>query len=106
MRISDWSRRVLFRSGDVRDLEREHLVVNSVRPLDLAETMRETMALLIIPHRSTDDRKSVVLGKSVSVSVDLGGRRIIKRQTNPQRSTCSQHLKSQIKRYHMSRTQK
>src|SRR3546814_2208584 len=30
----------------------------------------------------TADRKSVVEGKSVSVSVDLGGRRIIKQQKN------------------------
>src|SRR3546814_12042349 len=28
------------------------------------------------------DRKSVVLGKSVSVRVDLGGRRVIKKKTN------------------------
>src|SRR3546814_15964786 len=28
------------------------------------------------------DRKSVVLGKSVSVRLDLGGRRIIKKKTN------------------------
>src|SRR3546814_16676348 len=30
------------------------------------------------------DRKSVVEGKRVSVSVDLGGRRIIKKKTRPQ----------------------
>src|SRR3546814_13543981 len=30
------------------------------------------------------DRKSVVSGKSVSVRVDLGGRRILKQKTNPQ----------------------
>src|SRR3546814_20760018 len=37
-------------------------------------------------HRRTDqsDRKSVVEGKSVSVSVDLGGRRLITKQTNKQ----------------------
>src|SRR3546814_12741538 len=32
------------------------------------------------------DRKSVVLGKSVSVRVDLGGRRIIKKKTNMTRN--------------------
>src|SRR3546814_19196917 len=32
------------------------------------------------------DRKSVVSGKSVSVRVDLGGRRILKKQT-----TCNDH---------------
>src|SRR3546814_19233223 len=32
-------------------------------------------------HDGTSDRKSVVEGKSVSVGVDLGGRRIIKNNT-------------------------
>src|SRR3546814_20140330 len=33
------------------------------------------------------DRKSVVSGKSVSVRVDLGGRRIIKKKTNTKQTT-------------------
>src|SRR3546814_12000934 len=33
------------------------------------------------PNRCARDRKSVVSGKSVSVRVDLGGRRIIKKHT-------------------------
>src|SRR3546814_13844727 len=33
-------------------------------------------------ERIDQDRKSVVYGKSVSVRVDLGGRRIIKKQNN------------------------
>src|SRR3546814_20990793 len=33
------------------------------------------------------DRKSVVSGKSVSVRVDLGGRRIINKKKNPHKST-------------------
>src|SRR3546814_18583355 len=33
-------------------------------------------------RRAIRDRKSVVSGKSVSVRVDLGGRRIIKKKTN------------------------
>src|SRR3546814_19184115 len=33
-------------------------------------------------HRGIADRKSVVSGKSVSVRVDLGGRRIIKKNKN------------------------
>src|SRR3546814_15971579 len=32
--------------------------------------------------RADQDRKSVVLGKSVSVRVELGGRRIIKKKNN------------------------
>src|SRR3546814_10309839 len=35
----------------------------------------------------TADRKSVVSGKSVSVRVDLGGRRIIKKKNNEHTST-------------------
>src|SRR3546814_15411552 len=33
-------------------------------------------------HRTFQDRKSVVQGKSVSVRVDLGGRRLIKQKTH------------------------
>src|SRR3546814_17244582 len=33
-------------------------------------------------RRAETDRKSVVSGKSVSVRVDIGGRRIIKKKTN------------------------
>src|SRR3546814_14522630 len=33
-------------------------------------------------RRRREDRKSVVSGKSVSVSVDIGGRRIIKQKVN------------------------
>src|SRR3546814_17103270 len=36
----------------------------------------------IPPPRRADDRKSVVSGKSVSVRVELGVRRILKQQTN------------------------
>src|SRR3546814_15694478 len=36
------------------------------------------------PRRLRQDRKSVVSGKSVSVRVDLGGRRIIKKKTYTQ----------------------
>src|SRR3546814_15357509 len=35
-------------------------------------------------HKEKGDRKSVVSGKSVSVRVDLGGRRIIKKKKNKQ----------------------
>src|SRR3546814_19230487 len=35
----------------------------------------------IVVHSLTKDRKSVVWGESVSVRVDLGGRRIIKKKT-------------------------
>src|SRR3546814_15741132 len=48
---------------------------------------RRTMVVIVaqlsyIEHGSQDDRKSVVEGKSVSVRVDLGGLRIIKKKKN------------------------
>src|SRR3546814_17753184 len=44
---------------------------------------------LFLPNYSPDlkDRKSVVSGKSVSVRVDLGGRRIIKKKNNTNKKT-------------------
>src|SRR3546814_11749556 len=39
-------------------------------------------ALPTFPAEQLTDRQSVVSGKSVSVRVDLGGRRIIKKKTN------------------------
>src|SRR3546814_18563877 len=53
---------------------------------------RRVLGILVVPqaqrhgipaHRPSPDRKSVVSGKSVSVRVDLGGSRIIKKQKNP-----------------------
>src|SRR3546814_14144265 len=54
----------------------------------------------LIGTRSRPDRKSVVSGKSVSVRVDLGGRRIIKKKThNKSQLTftthCSKHIQTQ-----------
>src|SRR3546814_10976496 len=43
---------------------------------------------LLIPY---SDRKSVVAGKSVSVRVDLGGRRIIKKKRLQTHISCNQH---------------
>src|SRR3546814_16187005 len=46
-------------------------------------SMQDRLAFIGEPHLSGNeavDRKSVVKGKSVSVRVDLGGRRIIKKQ--------------------------
>src|SRR3546814_16977876 len=41
------------------------------------------------------DRKSVVWGKSVSVRVDLGGRRIIKNKKQSRRETSTKHTNNQ-----------
>src|SRR3546814_17312324 len=88
MRISDWSSDVC--SSDLR--------TDPTRRLDAGDP---TEAVLDVPGDPADgtlpahrpagrglddalgcrqDRKSVVSGKSVSVRVDLGGRRIIKKQ--------------------------
>src|SRR3546814_12369802 len=37
---------------------------------------------IFVPGRTLEDRRSVVEGKSVSVRVDLGGRRVIKQKNN------------------------
>src|SRR3546814_19852368 len=81
MRISDWSSDVC--SSDLTDRSEHqpgagalHLHVAERLPVDPADgdLGRERRGEL----RDPEDRKSVVLGKSVSVSVDLGGRRLIK----------------------------
>src|SRR3546814_11100269 len=74
MRISDWSSDVC--SSDLARIAASRTwrgVSKSGSPA-ASETMSR-------PSRCMSaDRKSVVEGKSVSVSVDLGGRRIIKKQ--------------------------
>src|SRR3546814_19456719 len=40
-----------------------------------------------VPEADVEDRKGVVSGKRVSVRVDLGGRRIIKKNRTKQRTT-------------------
>src|SRR3546814_15778616 len=46
------------------------------------QTAQEPAAHLTCVGASRQDRKSVVSGKSVSVRVDLGGRRVIKKKKN------------------------
>src|SRR3546814_13340562 len=75
MRISDWSADVC--SSDLRARARR-VPSNADRPV--ARPMRRRWARWRRRRtgRRGADRKSVVYGKSVSVRVDLGGRRIIK----------------------------
>src|SRR3546814_12457519 len=101
MRISDWSSDVCS-----SDLVADHLRGVRVRPEDVVveEAVPVESRLLgdlwgtdrAVPHERGDtvertrsrgellerDRKSVAEGKSVSVRVDLGGRRINKKKTN------------------------
>src|SRR3546814_12849273 len=77
MRIGDWS-------SDVCSSDLSHCVMQ-VFHLDAAsiQTERDVGAVPSIPSvRPADDRdrKSVVSGKSVSVRVDLGGRRIMNKK--------------------------
>src|SRR3546814_20266109 len=106
MRISDWSSDVCssdLRAGevtegrttgaaaDIEDVAREpgrHVADLPFHdrgaapaadlPADRAECCEEP------EEQCASDRKSVVQGKSVSVSVDLGGRRITKNTSQPQ----------------------
>src|SRR3546814_13520465 len=108
MRISDWSSdvcssdlaekeqsrdnrpkgKILMATvkGDVHDLGK-HIVgvvlqCNNYEVIDLG---------VMVPYaKIMQDRKSVVQGKSVSVRVDLGGRRIIKQIKKPRRDDTTQ----------------
>src|SRR3546814_14896749 len=75
MRISDWSSDVCS-----SDLHAEPMSLDDA--LRLAETRAPELQAR---EAGLEDRKSVVEGKSVSVRVDLGGRRIIKKQTQTDR---------------------
>src|SRR3546814_17705206 len=83
MRISDWSSDVC--SSDLPgagaaaagDGERQAAVAPGPR-------LRASAGLGHRRSGDAGDRKSVVSGKSVSVRVDLGGRRIIKKKTTNQ----------------------
>src|SRR3546814_16093287 len=68
MRISDWSSDVCS-----SDLFEDHARSHRIHAIDL----RRIGHLAQKVRGITRDRKSVVSGKSVSVRVDLGGRRII-----------------------------
>src|SRR3546814_15475797 len=99
MRISDWSSDVC--SSDLFGLHEEVTAENcgaianlgfiiggkSVAVVDTGTTRQEGEALRAAVAVATDrpisqDRKSVVEGKSGSVRVDLGGRRLIKKKNN------------------------
>src|SRR3546814_17087609 len=93
MRISDWSSDVC--SSDLRDFTEEKVLYNTNNFYEncgvsasnivanvetIQNPLRETMEMF--ERQLEQDRKSVVSGKSVSVRVDLGGRRVIKKKNN------------------------
>src|SRR3546814_16688491 len=75
----------MFILGRVDELEHEvlHPVVACQRVLERKDfdirVIDRNMADILI-HQHAGDRKSVVSGKGVSVSVDLGGRRLINKK--------------------------
>src|SRR3546814_18912700 len=99
MRISDWSSDVcssdlaaflaLQSIGEARILDAENHAMFGVDPFGeghdhvhqhlVAIGDDERAVHAVVP---SEDRKSVVSGKSVSVRVNLGGRRIIKKKKN------------------------
>src|SRR3546814_8953905 len=96
MRISDWSSDVCSSDLAARDVARKSIVLlkNEAGALPLAASAKSIAVIgplgdskedmigswSAAGDRKTRDRKSVVEGKSVSVSVVLGGRRIIKKK--------------------------
>src|SRR3546814_5509959 len=88
MRISDWSSDVcssdlLRRGADVERLRRaERAIFAKAVPGDIIALFRQRKTALPLHHAQgrQRDRKSVVSGRSVSVRVDLGGRRILKKK--------------------------
>src|SRR3546814_20717201 len=101
MRISDWSSDVCssdlgesgvprsaegrFQADDRSQLHAEGSGIDRPDHLLLAGQCVAAQGLgemVRFHHRLRPDRKSVVQGKSVSVRVDLGGRRIIKKKKN------------------------
>src|SRR3546814_16837451 len=99
MRISDWSSDVcssdLARPARGSDAQAASISTNHSRGHDAranghraphaCDKRRKksdiSVAFPVLPNRDRD-RKSVVSGKSVSVRVDLGGRRSIKKKNN------------------------
>src|SRR3546814_12728240 len=86
MRISDWSSDVC--SSDLcmpRRMGTRRRSTTILRMPRLPITPRK-LCRVCLNSAISGDRKSVVKGKSVSVRVDLGGRRIIKKQIDDNQS--------------------
>src|SRR3546814_20469094 len=81
MRISDWSSDVC--SSDLHERNRCEVHLFYLLSSSGRRAVAEDRAALAHIIHEWRDRKSVVKGKSVSVRVDLGGRRIIKKKNKP-----------------------
>src|SRR3546814_14559827 len=103
MRISDWSSDVC--SSDLaralRRLRHRHGVGRPLPHHGRAGELRHPAGgqgsgeVRLRGHRTLPDRKSVVEGKSVAVSVDLGGRRISKKNNITNTPSKTHHLPTQ-----------
>src|SRR3546814_15685290 len=105
MRISDWSSEVCFSDlskGETADEITKSLDSGELSPAFRSEGRGQTSRAATRGRGSaaraaedaaqqTEDRQSVVSGKSVSVRVDIGGRRIIKKKTIKPDSTAKTH---------------
>src|SRR3546814_12582143 len=94
MRISDWSSDVCSSdlhegAGHTADIGHGEISEQAGRQDEMAEGVAEDapFAGQRAVHQQQPDRKSVVSGKRVSVRVDLGGRRIIKKKKSKRKST-------------------
>src|SRR3546814_11220311 len=80
MRISDWSSDACSSDLDagMREFETHHARKHAADDAgdDREDQIEGADVLVVRRHEPAEDRKSVVEGKSVSVRVDLGGRRI------------------------------
>src|SRR3546814_16524803 len=94
MRISDWSSDVcasdLRISGGSRETEENELIVMPQLRPEASRAVTTVTPVAKQPRarrkvRESQDRKSVVEGKSVAVRVDLGGHRIIKKKKKTKR---------------------
>src|SRR3546814_19466175 len=63
-------------------ITRAATIASTIGPSSIAAgaTIAATTGAIIAPATARPDRKSAVSGKSVSVRVDLGGRRILKKK--------------------------
>src|SRR3546814_18133194 len=98
MRISDWSSDVC--SSDLILSGLYGVTVYAMLPAALSNNRDEMTQMQMLEairafdrQLHTADRKSVVSGKSVSVRVDLGGRRIIKKKTSKNSISLETYIK-------------
>src|SRR3546814_15665678 len=116
MRISDWSSDVCSSDLPIRGSRRSTAsIITRIRWATASCCGAPTISPTLRKRKSAScgrrpprdrthtDRKSVVEGKSVSVRVDLGGRRIIKKTTTKKRNTLTLlkiHQEYRIRQYH------